>query len=372
LQTAEKTRRAHDRSHVTLGAFRLFLAFCVFSSHSLFHPIPGNFDPGPVGVFLFFIASGFIISDVLDNTYRGRPGSFLLNRATRLYPALWFTLLLAVICLFALRADELRYLSIKNWSAHDELAAVLILPAYPINRWGPLSNGWSLTIECSFYVAAAAATLVLKASNNPLRFGGWIALACYMIAVLCLRFDFENPILATPFFVFGIAIWRQRSADGVWSDRALAALALFLSLFSMGIIRWGELDRDHGHNLLGLFTRDGLELFCSIIPSALFYLCLVLVFLLISRWTLSAKARRLDAFLGDLTYPLYLTHIIVVSVVQQPGSLWAEPFFGSLLFVICCAVAYGVHVLIERPTASIRSRIRIGSPSTDPPYRYAA
>jgi peptidoglycan/LPS O-acetylase OafA/YrhL len=122
--------------HVTTGVFRLFLAFSVFSSHVYLQPIPPSWNAGLGGVTLFFIVSGFIIADVLDTVYRGRPGAFLLNRATRLYPPLWATLLFAVAILFITQKDVLNHMSIRNWTTGDSVSTMLIIPAYPLERWG--------------------------------------------------------------------------------------------------------------------------------------------------------------------------------------------------------------------------------------------
>src|SRR6201992_2319381 len=127
-----------EDKHVTMGVFRLFLALCVFSSHVYLHPIPGGWNPGLVGVVMFFTASGFIIANVLDTAYRGRPGAFLLNRATRLSPPLWAALLVAVTILLVEQKDVMNYMSIEHWTLWDAISTALILPAYPLNRCAPL------------------------------------------------------------------------------------------------------------------------------------------------------------------------------------------------------------------------------------------
>jgi peptidoglycan/LPS O-acetylase OafA/YrhL len=63
------------------GTFRTILAALVVLQH---------FSParlvGSMAVFAFFTLSGFLMTMLMDTTYRGRPEAFALNRFLRLYP----------------------------------------------------------------------------------------------------------------------------------------------------------------------------------------------------------------------------------------------------------------------------------------------
>jgi peptidoglycan/LPS O-acetylase OafA/YrhL len=73
------------------------------------------------------------------------------------------------------------------------------------------------------------------------------------------------------------------------------------------------------------------------------------------------RAHRLDRFLGDLSYPFYLSHVAVAAAL----SGWAAPNagLGSVVYVgTTFAVSIALLVLIDRPLTKLRAR-RFGAQS---------
>jgi peptidoglycan/LPS O-acetylase OafA/YrhL len=82
-----------------LGTYRALLALLVLLSHSNMW-LPEWVRPlalGNVGVFLFFILSGFVIAEALDIFYPGKPQRFLLNRFLPIYPTYWSACVVAIV-----------------------------------------------------------------------------------------------------------------------------------------------------------------------------------------------------------------------------------------------------------------------------------
>src|SRR5690348_13169291 len=77
----------------TLDGLRTVAVLLVFATHSVTDLVPGGF----IGVDIFFVLSGFLISGLLagewSHTGTIRRGAFYGRRALRLYPALVFALL---------------------------------------------------------------------------------------------------------------------------------------------------------------------------------------------------------------------------------------------------------------------------------------
>jgi peptidoglycan/LPS O-acetylase OafA/YrhL len=89
------------------------------------------------------------------------------------------------------------------------------------------------------------------------------------------------------------------------------------------------------------------------------------------------KDNRVMNFLGDLTYPLYLTHALVISAITSTWSglgTWGGkfisaaksvalgPYIQSLLFTamltsLVIAVAIFTHFIVEQPSAFIFRRV---------------
>ncbi|HTU85780.1 MAG TPA: acyltransferase family protein [Solirubrobacteraceae bacterium] len=139
-----------------LDGVRAFAVFAVIAYHLGFGWAPG----GLLGVGVFFTLSGYLITDLLlDSWNRGRwhLRDFWLRRARRLLPALF--VMLAVVSIWVAIADPSRL---------DDLRGEVISSALYVNNWwqisqhvsyfarfsapSPLNHLWSLAVEEQFYL----------------------------------------------------------------------------------------------------------------------------------------------------------------------------------------------------------------------------
>lgn len=67
-----------------MGTLRFVLAMCVVFFH-LTYPLTRHL--GVLAVNFFYVVSGFLITFVLNESYRFQFGSFAVNRYLRLFPA---------------------------------------------------------------------------------------------------------------------------------------------------------------------------------------------------------------------------------------------------------------------------------------------
>jgi peptidoglycan/LPS O-acetylase OafA/YrhL len=126
-------------------------------------PVPGGF----VGVDVFFVISGFVITAILrrewHQTGRIRFGRFYLRRFKRLTPAL--ALMVAVVVLISFVV--LSPIGGQSTVARTALGAMLLSANFVISRYSggyfgesaetnPLLNTWSLSVEEQFYLAFPA------------------------------------------------------------------------------------------------------------------------------------------------------------------------------------------------------------------------
>ena len=147
----------------------------------VYHLWPGVLSGGFLGVDVFFVLSGYLLSSLLvhsiDRTGRIEFGSFLVARMRRLLPAM-VLVLTAVVVFAAVELSELEaarvrqhtvagLLNVANWRF------VLDGTTYTdvVAGASPLRHLWSLSIEEQFYVvlAGAVALLVMRSSGRDDR-----------------------------------------------------------------------------------------------------------------------------------------------------------------------------------------------------------
>jgi peptidoglycan/LPS O-acetylase OafA/YrhL len=171
--------------------------------------------PGYLGVDLFFILSGFIISLVhIDMSPDMRElGSFYVKRIFRVYP-------LDVCVMLFLAANAWRLNQIGNgWYDRQTFLPVLLMiqPYFmhpPINGW--LATNWSVGIELSCYLAFPALLILLRRRG---RIVGLTSLAVFLALEGLCQFYYRQR-----FFGPG-AIFRGLAGFGLGASAAFAARA---------------------------------------------------------------------------------------------------------------------------------------------------
>jgi peptidoglycan/LPS O-acetylase OafA/YrhL len=147
---------------------------------------------GWVGVDIFFVLSGFLVSGLLFREWNQRRdvalGRFLLRRGFKIYPAFWaFLVVMAGVIHFHHQPLPLR----------DFLGELFFLQNY----WANLFNHtWSLAVEEHFYLFwAVCVWLLLRAprqdGQNPFRF---IPHLFVLTAIVCLTFRSVDNMLFPP------------------------------------------------------------------------------------------------------------------------------------------------------------------------------
>lgn len=140
----------------------------------IFHVWPKSIPGGYVGVDVFFVISGYLITGgllrELERDGRLRLAAFYARRARRLLPA-------AALVLIATLAGSLLILPASRWEpiAHEVVASSIYvqnwwLAASAVDYWGadnaasPLQHFWSLSIEEQFYLLWPLVMLMVAGS----------------------------------------------------------------------------------------------------------------------------------------------------------------------------------------------------------------
>lgn len=140
----------------TIDILRAVAVLLVFCRHTGF-PIASHL--GWVGVDLFFVLSGFLVSGLLFQEYQRsqsiHAGRFLLRRGFKIYP-LFYLFLAASLAVMVLFNEPPRLSSL--------LAETLFVQNYATGMW---AHTWSLAVEEHFYLLLAVGILWLSRQGGP-------------------------------------------------------------------------------------------------------------------------------------------------------------------------------------------------------------
>lgn len=290
------------------------------------HFWPTSHVPGALGVDIFFVLSGYLITTLLlaelEQRGRVRLWRFYARRVARLYPAL--LLMLAVAAPLALASPVTRAVGLHVW--HNAALAASYTGNYAaagVGNLEPFRHTWSLAVEEQFYVVWPLVLALL------LRFGrraaGLTALGLCLISWEWLAVGFNLSTFDT---------WGYRTevrGGGLLLGCALALLAPRLN-------RWA------GH--LGL-----VALVATLTAGTLGLGPLWLPYLLVPLSTAAMIATPLQCLtarplvaVGRVSYSLYLWHYPFVSLTRG----WTLPARVAVLCFACAAAVASYH-LVERP-----------------------
>ena len=313
---------------------------------------------GWIGVDLFFVLSGFLISGLLFREYKDT-GSinvkrFLIRRGLKIYPS-FYLLMVGVSCLYFLNSSFVsRNQVLFSW--------FFLQNYYPGNPYMLLVHTWTLAVEEHFYLilpVVLMAQVAVFRKRNPFRL---IPLLFLLTAVICLLFRYFT--LAP-----GHLAWMTHMRiDGLFAGVALGYFYHF---------RWSVFEKLTGHYALAVAV-----VLC--LPAALldeharaiqtFGLTGLLVgFSFLVAWCVVRTPRssvgravsKCAARIGFYSYSIYLWHTILLRAFELHPSLSAAKFWLYIASTIVAGVAMA-H-LVELPYLALRERLFPPSQSAPQP-----
>lgn len=330
----------HDLlAHVTPAKYRADvdgLRALAVSLVVLYHAFPALLPGGFIGVDIFFVISGFLISGIIfEKTQRGTFSftDFYVRRIRRIFPSL--TLILFATLLFgwfSLLPDELTRLGKHVYQGALFIANFTLFKEAgyfdPSAELKPLLHLWSLGIEEQFYIVFPLLVWLLawmsrkwqqgkQNASHPSTYG-----SLWLVAILLLGSFAWNLLTLTrdPVFTFympmtrfwellmgSVLAWLTLNVSGFKSEFQAKPTFINHALSTLGVVTLG----------VGLYVIDTAKPFPGFY--ALFPLlgttCLIAAGeqAWINRWML---ARPWVVFLGMISYPLYLWHWPLLSYAR--------------------------------------------------------
>ena len=308
---------------------------------------------------LFFGISGIVIVGALQRACG--PLVFAIERATRIYPVLWASVL--VICALA----GMTHYEGRGWPDAPTLTANLLAlpPLVPGTLIHPAA--WSLSYELLFYGFCAVVWQLRR------RLGPWaFALAVPVAAALLF---FHVRALLMPIGMGAAVLLAHRPRLARWAVAPGLGLLIFL-------VCWETLCRSHGAELMAIKLADikgwDILLLLSASAAALFTFAGILAGRGLFSRALSTAPMQ---FLGTVSYSLYLWHPIVMSMVKHAmyathltTRLGASSQAGFLVLVIPPSLALAwlsQKTLERRVTPWLRRKLEPGRGHGRPPVTSA-
>lgn len=300
---------------------------------------------GHLGVVLFFLISGYIITHA---ALRETKISFIVKRIFRIFPALmaalavtWLMLLLAHKEGFALPGIH------DGGTAFQWGAAVFMLDGF-IPGARILGTTWTLVVELVFY---ALTLLVLDRSRIKPLTASFIMLGLWMVlSVVAKNVTMGDNNIMVPmvgFLIAGRAIYlaQQGFISHYYATLLIIAALGGYVLFSEAMAP-GQLFKPGGWGGVEPVVSDGIALF---------------VFFALMKAPI-ARVWAPFNFFGNISYSLYLLHLpvgmTVLNVLHNAGVNFSVCFFAAVLSSIL--VSYLSYLYVEKPTQRL-ARFVLGS-----------
>nr|WP_317892736.1 acyltransferase family protein [uncultured Sphingomonas sp.] len=315
----------------------------------LFHAGFSSFSGGYIGVDVFFVISGYLITSILvADAERGTASilGFYDRRIRRIFPALITVIVATIIgCLFIMLPSELMKV------AQSAVGAVLFYSN--IYFWGttdyfsgapyenPLLHTWSLAVEEQFYIFWPLILLFL--AKGPKR---KLLLPLTLIAAV-ISFSMAEYLVErsakTAFYMFPPRAWELFAG-------AILALLPHKEIGSRGV---RQVTSFIGAMLLvvPIFVYEEGSRFpaAAAVPPVLGTALLILANVRQDTWMARLLSNRVMVGIGLISYSLYLWHWPVISLFRLAAGRPSTTIEASAIVLLSIALAWISWKYVEAP-----------------------
>ena len=353
-------------------AAMLVVAYHLFEIH--YHGAPDQpINHGYLAVDFFFVLSGFVIGYAYDDRWnKMSTWAFFKRRLIRLHPMVIFGTLFGALMFYFGSCAEFPLINDTPWwmVVLVMLWCFTMIPlphSMDIRGWAetnPLNGpAWSLQWE---YLANILYALVFRRLSK-VALGICVAIFAVFTITLCLDIDVTGFLAERSYASYTVV--------GGWSttpDQLQVGLTRLLYPFFSGLLvsRIGKLIKVRGGfwwcslmiavlfcmPWMGLGTEgdsrwtNGLyEAFCIIICFP------IIVAIGAGSSVKGGKSEAINRFLGDISYPLYITHFPLIYMLMswtdshKDAPLATHIFVSVCVFILAILIAYGAYKLYDLP-----------------------
>lgn len=357
-----------------MGLLRFVLAISVVIAHSA--PVAGlNLVPGDTAVQAFFIISGFYVSLILNGRYPSSGAGTLLfysNRFLRIFPLYWLVLAMAAAQSALAYAFPATFVGlptvarIAEFLSHLDLMQLLFIATTNLMIVG-LDLGNFLRFDVTPMQLTAHFT-----DHSPRFYEFVFVPQSWTLSIEIVVYAIAPFLFRRRAWVLGCLVVASMSARAVaatngwdhdpFSYRFLPFEITFFLLGAIAFKAYAHTERLKNPlaGQIGLATLMLLILFydrlpdgASILPGLPVNKLLVLAGVALATPSIFhlTRSSMYDRYIGELSYPIYLCHLIVVTQCNGDfGPLNLYPILGSVIASIALVA------LVDVPLTRLRDR----------------
>jgi peptidoglycan/LPS O-acetylase OafA/YrhL len=361
---------AVDKRNWGLDLMRALAIFGVFYGHFREHMRPDTIwpktliVPGLMGVELFYVLSGFLIGGILVREFdKGRLHH--ISGLFRFYTRRWFR----TLPLFFFYWGLFWIIQLPHSAFHTgEIWKTAFFVKYLFGAKTDQFMGvsWSLAIEEWFYLLLPLLIFSLKKSGRsavPLSAAIMIVFAiCWRFVVMPTAHDwpaFEIYVRKATFgrldsLMYGVFMaWLVSAKPEIWAGLVKWSVLLIVPI---ALFHYVSFDTQL---LTPMLYGVGQKFYFSLY--SLFCALLLPFFFSVKRPAITGSA--IPSFLADISYSLYLCHILAVMLVNHllhvdffnPAT--KHDYYMFLYTAVACTFAYITRVTVEKPSLWVRQRL---------------
>ena len=361
-----------------MGLLRFLLAISVVLGHS--SSIFGfEFVGGVISVQSFYIISGFYMTLILNEKYIGKSNSyklFITNRLLRLYPIYWTVLLLTIL-----------YFTVDSiYSGGKNLGGFIYYYEY-WNTMGLSSIIFLVFTNLFLFLQDAVMFFSLNTTTGQLYFTtnfhnnppelynflmipqAWtigVEIAFYLIAPFIVRRKLKIifPLILASLLLRIVLYYYFNLKNDPWTYRFFPTELVF---FLLGVVSYHLYKKLQTMEIKNLYLKliwigvVAVTIFFNFLPIpgkkflylSGFFIVLPFIFLLTKNW-------KTDTYIGELSYPIYISHILVFTILKEQNI----PTLGGIgLTLVVFTIAFSILLnnVVAKRIEKIRQRRVVAS-----------
>lgn len=352
-----------------MGTIRTLLAIAVVFAHSYGFMFTG----GVLAVQLFYIVSGYLMSTILiNNENYNSISKFYTNRALRLFPVYWCVAFLSLIL-------NIFYLYVGNdnfFFIYNELGIFPII-------WLFFSNIFLIGQDWLMFTGVFDGTFgfttdfqrsdlpIWEALLVPQAWTLGVEICFYLIAPFIIRNKkiwlsllFISLFIKAYLIIIGLGTKDPFSYRFFPAELCLFLFGVFSHQFFYPFYRKNNIENNKILVNSAVILCIAYILLFHLIPINYFISSIVLIGTITLTLPLLAsfqRASKIDNAIGNLSYPIYISHIMVINLIDfisEKYGFYKDLNYYILIFSITILFSILLEVFVNKKVSAIRRRIR--------------